>query len=285
MKILDRKSTVYPNNTRHKYWVLVQDDKLVLRHGIQLEDSAPDPSGTLYTLEQLNDPAVDTGSSSKESYMIIDSKRYLIATNVVYPSEDGNLSGDCTTIVWAVDANEKFKQSFNIYNFNKMYPGYQGSTPYSILKRITKYIFVLYRTNDQQSLLDGNWVLHSGSADIEIYTNLQFDQIINDDDTSDIKPEKQFVFNSTIVNPQLHEDNTITFNVQICNQIENVDVDTSIIVTPYTGVLMKNRPYIVTKGLSEPITIIRDSTDNTSILFDVNILYGTYLSSHKIDVI
>ena len=283
MKILDKKTTVYPNDERHQYWVLVDQTQLVLRHAVLIAEQANIPTGTEYTKQQLDDINVDTGTSAQESFFKQDGRYWVVTTNIVQPSLDGNMSGDCTTIVWTVNDNSNTEMSFNVYDFNKMWPGYQGSTPYSILKRNTKYIFVLYRSYDAQSLLDCNWVVHSGTGALQIHTNLDFDTIIEEDDDANIRPEYDFVFTSEIVEPTLNEDQTISFKVQIYNQLGPIDTNTSITIAPLSGTLVENRPFTVTNGLSEVINI--KPIGNQHALFDVSILYGTYLSSRRIDVI
>lgn len=281
MKILNTKvfSNTQRNNAKnHIYYVLVTKDSLVLRI-CEFTDVDKSELGTEYTEDQLLDISVDTGDSLQKSWLLIDEKTYLVTTNIIQPNISGNLAGDGTVLVW--DASW---HNFNVFDFNKMYPSYVGVSPLSILRRQrAELVFSIFRKSGSDSLLDADWVVYDSSNGYKVVTNLEFDETTERSNDS-VKLESQFLIQSSITDVQLNTDNSVSFRVKLfTKKEENLNINTRIVITPMNGDFKNRLVYDVSNGKSDIITV--NQIENSHIIFQTSILFGSVIGVHEINVV
>lgn len=281
MKILNTKvfSNTQRNNARnHIYYVLATDDSLVLRI-CEFTDVDKSELGTEYTKDQLLDTSVDTGDSLQKSWLLIDEEIYLVTTNIIKPNISGNLAGDGTILVW--DASW---HNFNVFDFNKMYPFYVGVSPLSILRRQrAELVFSIFRKSGFDSLLDADWVVYDSSNGYKVITNLEFDETTERSNDS-VNLESQFLIQSSITDVQLNTDNSVSFRVKLfTKKEENLNINTRIVITPMNGDFKNRLVYDVSNGKSDVITV--NQIENSHIIFQTSILFGSVIGVHEINVV
>lgn len=281
MKILNTKvfSNTQRNNARnHIYYVLATDDSLVLRI-CEFTDVDKSELGTEYTKDQLLDTSVDTGDSLQKSWLLIDEETYLVTTNIIKPNISGNLAGDGTILVW--DASW---HNFNVFDFNKMYPFYVGVSPLSILRRQrAELVFSIFRKSGSDSLLNADWIVYDSSNGYKVITNLEFDETTERSNDS-VNLESQFLIQSSITDVQLNTDNSVSFRIKLfTKKEENLNINTRIVITPMNGDFKNHLVYDVSNGKSDVITV--NQIENSHIMFQTSILFGSIIGMHEINVV
>lgn len=281
MKILNTKvfsNTQRNNATNRIYYVLATDDSLILRI-CEFTDVDRSELGTEYTKDQLLDISVDTGDSLQKSWLLIDEKTYLVTTNIVQPKNNGNLAGDGTILIW--DATW---HNFNVFDFNKRYPSYVGVPPLSILRRKrAELVFSIFRKSDTDSLLDADWIVYDSSNGYKVITNLEFDETTERSNDS-VNLESQFLIQSSITDVQLNTDNSVSFRIKLFTEKEeNLNINTRILIMPMNGDFKNHLVYDVSNGKSDVITV--NQIENSHIMFQASILFGSIVGVHEINVV